>query len=50
MDNAEKSLFRDLMSTYEQISRPVINANTTVTIKFGVSLNQLVDLVSFKLS
>jgi len=42
---AEKALYRYLLSEYEPGVRPVINHNTTLAIKLGIKLNQILDLV-----
>ena len=41
----EQRLFRDLTSGYNVISRPIRNASKPVKLKFGVALNQILDLV-----
>ena len=41
-----KRLYDDLLSNYNRLIRPVINHTDKVTVKLGVSLSQLVELVS----
>ncbi|GAB1603731.1 neuronal acetylcholine receptor subunit alpha-10-like [Argonauta hians] len=40
----EQRLYRDLMTGYEKSVRPVINASTILLVRFGLRLNQIVDL------
>ena len=42
----EQRLYRELMWGYENSVRPVINANSTILVKFRLTLNQIIDLVS----
>ena len=42
-----KRLYDDLLSNYNRLIRPVINHTEKVTVKLGVSLSQIVELVSF---
>lgn len=45
--NAEaKRLYDDLMSSYNSLIRPVSNVSERLTVKMGVKLSQLVDVVS----
>ena len=41
-----KRLYDDLLSNYNRLIRPVVNHTETVTVKLGLRLSQLVDLVS----
>ena len=41
-----KRLYDDLLSNYNRLIRPVIDHTDKVTVKLGVSLSQLVELVS----
>ena len=41
-----KRLYDDLLSNYNRLIRPVINHTEKVTVKLGVSLSQIVELVS----
>ena len=41
-----KRLYDDLLSNYNRLIRPVSNHTDKVTVKLGVRLSQLVDLVS----
>ena len=43
-----KRLYDDLLSNYNRLIRPVVNHTQKVTVKLGLRLSQLVDLVSFK--
>lgn len=42
----EKELLRDLFKDYDKDMRPVLNDNDTVTVKIGLSLHQIMDVVS----
>ena len=42
----EQRLLVDLLAGYETASRPVFNASHTVTVKFGLTLVQISDMVS----
>lgn len=41
-----KRLYDDLLSNYNRLIRPVSNNTDKVTVKMGLKLSQLVDLVS----
>ena len=41
-----KRLYDDLMSSYNSLIRPVGNVSQRLTVKVGVKLSQLVDVVS----
>ena len=41
----EQRLLFYLLSQYEPAARPVINASATLTIKFGLTLAQIFDMV-----
>ena len=41
-----KRLYDDLLSNYNRLIRPVVNHTEKVTVKLGISLSQLVELVS----
>ena len=43
-----KRLYDDLLSNYNRLIRPVVNHTETVTVKLGLRLSQLVDLVRKK--
>lgn len=43
-----KRLYDDLMSSYNSLIRPVGNNSDRVTIKIGLKLSQLVDVVSLE--
>lgn len=43
-----KRLYDDLLSNYNRLIRPVSNHTEKVTVKLGLRLSQLVDLVSIK--
>ena len=43
-----KRLYDDLLSNYNRLIRPVANNTDKVTVKMGLKLSQLVDLVSIK--
>ena len=40
-----KRLYDDLLSNYNRLIRPVVNHTQKVTVKLGLRLSQLVDLV-----
>lgn len=41
-----KRLYDDLMSSYNRLIRPVVNNSDTLTVKLGLKLSQLIDVVS----
>lgn len=41
-----KRLYDDLMSGYNRLIRPVVNNSDTLTVKLGLKLSQLIDVVS----
>lgn len=42
----EDSLLRNLFKGYQKWVRPVGHANDTITVRFGLKISQLVDVVS----
>ena len=42
-----KRLYDDLLSNYNRLIRPVANNTDKITVKMGLKLSQLVDLVSY---
>lgn len=40
-------LYEDLMMSYNRFVRPVQNDSDTLTVKLGLKLSQLIDVVSF---
>ena len=44
-----KRLYDDLLSNYNRLIRPVANNTDKITVKMGLKLSQLVDLVSLEL-
>ena len=42
-----KRLYDDLLSNYNRLIRPVNNDSDTLTVKLGLKLSQLIDVVSF---
>ena len=44
-----KRLYDDLLSNYNRLIRPVANNTDKITVKMGLKLSQLVDLVSMTL-
>ena len=42
----ETRLIDNILSEYNPASRPVYNASHTVTVKFGITLTQISDMVS----
>ena len=45
---AERKLLNDLMTQYNKLERPVMNESEPVTLTFGLTLQQIIDVVSFK--
>ena len=45
-DRAELSLFRDLFDGYDKRIRPALRKEENVTVKLGITVFQLIDLVS----
>lgn len=45
----EDSLLRNLFKGYQKWVRPVQHANDTITVRFGLKISQLVDVVSLAL-
>ena len=45
-ERVELSLFRDLFHGYDKRIRPVLRMEDNVTVELGISLFQLIDLVS----
>ena len=43
-----KRLYDDLLSNYNRLIRPVVNHTEKVTVKLGLRLSQLVDLVTMQ--
>lgn len=44
-----KRLYDDLMSSYNRLIRPVSNNSDRLTVKMGLKLSQLIDVVSARL-
>ena len=42
----ERRLLNDLMNHYQKLERPVVNESLAVTLKFGLTLQQILDVVS----
>lgn len=47
-ERVELSLFRDLFDGYDKRIRPVLRMEHNVTVELGISLFQLIDLVSMR--
>lgn len=45
-DPAEARLYRQLMTNYSPLERPVAHFNETLIVTFGMALQQIVDVVS----
>ena len=45
----EKKLLRDLMIDYDNLERPVVNESHPLVVTFGVTLQQIIDVVSDQL-
>ena len=43
----EKKLLRDLMVDYDNLERPVVNESHPLLVTFGITLQQIIDVVSF---
>lgn len=43
----EKRLLNDLLHTYNLLERPVANESDPLTVRFGLTLQQIIDVVSF---
>ena len=43
----EKRLLNDLLNTYNLLERPVANESDPLTVRFGLTLQQIIDVVSF---
>ena len=46
----EKKLLRDLMVDYDNLERPVVNESHPLLVTFGITLQQIIDVVSYFLS
>lgn len=46
--HAEERLLRSLFSNYNKLSRPVANISDVVLVHFGLSIAQLIDVVSLR--
>ena len=44
---AERRLLQDLLEYYQKFERPVANEADAVQLKFGLTLQQIMDVVSF---
>ena len=42
----EKKLLRDLMVDYDNLERPVVNESHALVVTFGITLQQIIDVVS----
>ena len=42
----ERKLLNDLMAYYQKLERPVANESEAVQLKFGLTLQQIMDVVS----
>lgn len=45
MAEMEDTLLRNLFRGYQKWVRPVLHANDTITVRFGLKISQLVDVV-----
>ena len=43
--SAERRLLEDLMNYYQKLERPVANESEAVELKFGLTLQQIMDVV-----
>ena len=46
----EKKLLNDLLMHYNYLERPVINESEPLMLKFGITLQQIIDVVSLLIS
>lgn len=46
----EKRLLNNLLATYNTLERPVANESEPLSVKFGLTLQQIIDVVSFRFS
>ena len=44
----ERRLINDLMKKYNNLERPVANESEALVLKFGLTLQQIIDVVSHK--
>lgn len=44
----ERRLLNDLLSSYNVLERPVANESEPLIVSFGISLQQIIDMVSAK--
>jgi hypothetical protein len=42
----ERRLLNDLMANYNKLERPVVNESDAVSLSFGLTLQQIIDVVS----
>ena len=42
----EKKLLKDLMVDYDNLERPVVNESHPLLVTFGITLQQIIDVVS----
>ena len=45
----ERRLLNDLMTNYQKLERPVADESQAVTLKFGLTLQQILDVVKIKI-
>lgn len=43
----EKRLLNNLLASYNTLERPVANESEPLSVKFGLTLQQIIDVVSF---
>ena len=43
----ERRLLNDLLSTYNRLERPVYNESEPVEVSFGITLQQIIDVVRY---
>ena len=46
----ERRLINDLLEKYNDLERPVFNESDALTLKFGLTLQQIIDVVSSRLT
>ena len=44
----ERRLINDLLDRYQNLERPVFNESEPLNLKFGLTLQQIIDVVSIK--
>ena len=48
--DAETRLLKNLFTNYTKATRPVVNDHDAVNLKFGLTINQVIDVVMLNIS